>query len=145
MPVLIGWSAVTNSLNWVPVILFLIVFFWTPPHYWPLSLRYKDEYAAANIPMLPVEQSPAVVAKQIVWYGVAMVATSLILIPVAQMSWLYSVTAAIVGIWFINESLQLQKRVKRDVNDLAPMRLFHLSISYLSILFLVIGIDPFIG
>jgi protoheme IX farnesyltransferase len=67
------------------------------------------------------------------------------LIPVAQMSWLYSVTAVIVGIWFINESLQLQKRVKRDVNDLAPMRLFHLSISYLSILFLVIGIDPFIG
>lgn len=145
MPVLIGWSAVTNSLNWVPVILFLIVFFWTPPHYWPLSLRYKDEYAAANIPMLPVEQSPAVVAKQIVWYGVAMVAISLMLIPVAQMSWLYSVTAVIVGIWFINESLQLQKRVKRDVNDLAPMRLFHLSISYLSILFLVIGIDPFIG
>lgn len=144
MPVLIGWSAVTNSLNWTPVILFLIVFFWTPPHYWPLSLRYKDDYAAANVPMLPVEESPTVVAKQIVWYGLAMVGISLTLIPVAGMSWLYSVTAVAVGIWFIQESLKLQNRVKRGAADLAPMRLFHLSISYLSILFLVIGIDPFI-
>jgi protoheme IX farnesyltransferase len=144
MPVLIGWSAVTNSLNWTPVMLFLIVFFWTPPHYWPLSLRYKDDYAAANVPMLPVEESPEVVARQIVWYGLAMVAISLTLIPVAGMSWLYTTTAIVVGIWFIQESIKLQNRVKRGAQDLAPMRLFHLSISYLSILFLVIGIDPFI-
>lgn len=144
MPVLIGWSAVTNSLNWTPVILFLIVFFWTPPHYWPLSLRYKDDYAAANVPMLPVEESPEVVAKQIVWYGLAMVGISLTLIPVAGMSWLYSITAVAIGVWFIQESIKLQNRVKRGAQDLFPMRLFHLSISYLSILFLVIGIDPFI-
>lgn len=144
MPVLIGWSAVTNSLNWVPVILFLIVFFWTPPHYWPLSLRYKDDYAAANVPMLPVEESPEVVAKQIVIYGFVMVLTSLALIPVGNMSWLYTLTAVAVGIWFMQEAYKLRNRVKAKATDLYPMRLFHLSISYLSILFLVIGIDPFI-
>lgn len=144
MPVLIGWSAVTNSLSLAPVILFLIVFFWTPPHYWPLSLRYKDDYAAANVPMLPVEESPEVVAKQIVWYGFAMVAVSLLLIPVAHTSWLYSVTAVAAGVWFMWEAFALQKRVKQDAAELAPMKLFHLSISYLSILFLVVGIDPFI-
>lgn len=145
MPVLIGWSAVTNSLSWAPVILFLIVFFWTPPHYWPLSLRYKDDYAAANVPMLPVEEPPHVVAKQIVWYGLAMVLTSLALIPVANMNWLYTVTAVLVGIWFMQEAIRLKRRVDQGAQDLAPMRLFHLSISYLSILFLVVGIDPFLG
>lgn len=145
MPVLIGWSAVTNSLNWVPVILFLIVFFWTPPHYWPLSLRYKNDYAAANVPMLPVEQPPHVVAKQIVNYGFVMVAVSLLLIPVANMNWLYSVTALAAGIWFMQEAFKLQNRVKQDAAELHPMRLFHLSISYLSILFLAVGIDPFLG
>lgn len=145
MPVLIGWSAVTNSLSWTPVVLFMIVFFWTPPHYWPLSLRYKDDYAAANVPMLPVQESTETVAKQIVWYGLAMVATSLVLIPVAQMNWLYTVTAVLVGTWFIQESLKLKKRVKKNASELFPMRLFHLSISYLSILFLVIGIDPFLS
>lgn len=145
MPVLIGWSAVTNSLSWTPIILFLIVFFWTPPHYWPLSLRYKDDYAAANVPMLPVEETPQVVAKQIVWYGLAMVLISFTLIPVADMTWLYTATAIGTGFWFMQEALKLQRRVKSNADDLAPMRLFHLSISYLSILFLVIGIDPFIN
>lgn len=145
MPVLIGWSAVTNSLAWAPVILFLIVFFWTPPHYWPLSLRYKDDYAAANVPMLPVEQSPQVVAKQIVWYGAVMVGVSLLLIPVANMNWLYSITAIGTGIWFMQEAFKLQARVKADEAELKPMKLFHLSITYLTVLFVVVGIDPFLG
>ncbi len=145
MPVLIGWSAVTNSLSWTPVVLFLIVFFWTPPHYWPLSLRFRNDYAAANVPMLPVEEPPHVVAKQIVIYGFVMVATSLVLIPVANMNWLYTVTAVASGIWFMQEAFKLQNRVKQDVAELHPMRLFHLSISYLSVLFLAVGIDPFLG
>ena len=145
MPVLIGWSAVTGSLSWAPVILFMIVFFWTPPHYWPLSLRYKEDYAAAGIPMLPVEQAPAVVAKQIMYYSWAMVGVTLLLIPVAQMNWLYSVSAVGLGALFLYEAYALQARVRKDLADLKPMKLFHWSITYLSLIFLVVGIDPFLN
>lgn len=145
MPVLIGWSAVTGTLSWVPVILFLIVFFWTPPHYWPLSLRYKEDYAAAGVPMLPVEQVPAVVAKQIIYYSWAMVGVTLILIPVAQMNWIYSLSATVLGGLFMYEAYALQSRVRNDLVDLKPMKLFHWSITYLSLIFLVVGIDPFLN
>ncbi len=145
MPVLIGWSAVTESLSWTPVILFLIVFFWTPPHYWPLSLRYKEDYAAAGIPMLPVEQAPATVAKQIIYYSWAMVGITLLLIPVANMNWFYIASAVIFGAVFVYEAYALQARVRKETADLKPMKLFHWSISYLSLIFLAIGIDPFIN
>lgn len=144
MPVLIGWSAVTGSLSWTPVVLFLIVFFWTPPHYWPLSLRYKDDYAAAGVPMLPVTDTPQEVAKQIIIYSWVMVATTLALIPVADMNWLYSAVAIASGALFIYEAYALRTRVRKDLADLNPMRLFHWSISYLSLVFLAIGIDPFL-
>jgi protoheme IX farnesyltransferase len=144
MPVLIGWSAVTGSISWTPVILFLIVFFWTPPHYWPLSLRYKDDYAAAGVPMLPVTDTPAEVAKQIIVYSWVMVATTLALIPIAEMNWLYSVVAIVSGALFVYEAYALRSRVRKDLEDLNPMRLFHWSISYLSLIFLAIGIDPFL-
>jgi protoheme IX farnesyltransferase len=144
MPVLIGWSAVTGSLSWTPVILFLIVFFWTPPHYWPLSLRYKDDYAAAGVPMLPVTDSPQVVARQIIIYSWIMVATTLVLIPVADMNWLYSSIAIVTGALFMFEAYALQSRVRKELDELNPMRLFHWSISYLSLVFLAIGIDPFL-
>jgi protoheme IX farnesyltransferase len=144
MPVLIGWSAVTGSISWTPVILFLIVFFWTPPHYWPLSLRYKDDYAAAGVPMLPVTETPAEVAKQIIVYSWVMVATTLALIPIADMNWLYSVVVIVSGALFVYEAYALRSRVRKDLDDLNPMRLFHWSISYLSLIFLAIGIDPFL-
>lgn len=144
MPVLIGWSAVTDSLSLTPFILFLIVFFWTPPHYWPLSLRYKEDYAAAGVPMLPVTDTPHVVAKQIIVYSWVMVATTLALIPVANMNWLYSIIAIASGALFIYEAYALRTRVRKDLEDLNPMRLFHWSITYLSIIFLAIGIDPFL-
>lgn len=144
MPVLIGWSAVTGSLSWTPVVLFLIVFFWTPPHYWPLSLRYKDDYAAAGVPMLPVTDTPQEVAKQIIIYSWVMVATTLALIPVADMNWLYSIVAITSGALFIYEAYALRTRVRKELADLNPMRLFHWSISYLSLVFLAIGIDPFL-
>lgn len=144
MPVLIGWSAVTGSLSWTPVVLFLIVFFWTPPHYWPLSLRYKDDYAAAGVPMLPVTDTPYVVAKQIIIYSWVMVATTLALIPIAGMNWLYSAIAVASGALFIYEAYALRSRVRKNLDDLNPMRLFHWSISYLSLIFLAIGIDPFL-
>jgi protoheme IX farnesyltransferase len=144
MPVLIGWSAVTGSLSWTPVVLFLIVFFWTPPHYWPLSLRYKDDYAAAGVPMLPVTDSPQVVARQIIMYSWVMVATTLVLIPIADMNWLYSSIAVVTGALFLYEAYALQSRVRKELDELNPMRLFHWSISYLSLIFLAIGIDPFL-
>jgi protoheme IX farnesyltransferase len=144
MPVLIGWSAVTNSISWAPVILFLIVFFWTPPHYWPLSLRYKDDYAAAGVPMLPVTDSPEVVARQIIIYSWVMVATTVALIPIASMNWLYSLVSIASGAMFIYEAYALQSRVRKELDEVNPMRLFHWSITYLSLVFLAIGIDPFL-
>ena len=142
-PVLIGWSAVTGSLSWAPAILFLIVFLWTPPHYWPLSLRYVDDYAAAGVPMLPVVASTSVVAKQIIIYSWAMVVASLALIPIAHTGWVYSVSAVLLGAWFLREAYALKARVGRGEADLKPMRLFHGSITYLSLLFLAVAIDPF--
>jgi protoheme IX farnesyltransferase len=144
MPVLIGWSAVTGSLSLTPVVLFLVVFFWTPPHYWPLSLRYKDDYAAAGVPMLPVTDTPQVVARQIIVYSWLMVTTTLILIPIASMNWLYATVAVASGALFLYEAYALRIRVRKNLDDLNPMRLFHWSISYLSFIFLAIGIDPFL-
>ena len=140
MPVLIGWAAVTNSLSLVPVVLFLIIFFWTPPHYWPLAIKYKDEYAAASVPMLPVIATMQHVARRIVSYSWIMVLVSLSLIPVANMDWLYSGSAVILGGAFIYESHAIASRVKRGV-DPKPMRLFHGSITYLSLLFLAVAVD----
>jgi len=103
MPVLIGWSAVTGSLSWVPFVLFAVIFFWTPPHYWPLSLRFVDDYAAAGVPMLPVVASPLKVARQIVAYSWVMVATSLVLVPVASMTIVYAAAALVLGAGFLIE------------------------------------------
>lgn len=143
MPVLIGWSAVTGSLSWAPLAMFLIVFFWTPPHYWPLSMRYREDYAAAQVPMLPVVEENRTVAIRIIRYSWVMVAASLLLIPAGQMGWFYSGAAVILGAGFMWEAYGLWRRV--GTARLQPMRLFHGSITYLSLLFLAIGIDPFLS
>jgi protoheme IX farnesyltransferase len=142
MPVLIGWAAVTGSLAWTPVVLFGVIFFWTPPHYWPLSLRFRDDYAAAGVPMLPVVADAAVVARRIVAYAWVMVAVSLLLWPVAGTSPVYAVAALLLGGGFLLEAHRLLARARRGDGHLAPMRLFHASISYLTLLFVVIAIDP---
>ncbi len=142
MPVLIGWSAVTGSLAWAPVVLFGIVFFWTPPHYWPLSLRFVDDYTAAGVPMLPVVASPAVVARQTVAYSWAMVATSLLLVPVGHMTVVYAAAAVVLGAIFLVEAYRLRARVQSGARDIRPMRLFHWSITYLTLLFVAVAIDP---
>ena len=145
MPVLIAWAAVTGGLSWTPAVLFLIVFWWTPPHYWPLSLRYRDDYAAAGVPMLPVVTDVRSVTRSIVVYSWIMVATSLVLIPVASMGWVYSVAAGVLGAVFLVEAHILRRRALADPQDARPMRLFHWSITYLALLFLAVAIDPFIG
>jgi protoheme IX farnesyltransferase len=144
-PVLIGWSAVTGSLAWAPLVLFGIVFFWTPPHYWPLALRFKADYQAARVPMLPAVADAGKVAGQIVAYSWAMVATSLLLTPVAGMGWLYTGAAVLLGAAFLYEAYALRHRVRSGAADPRAMRLFHGSISYLSLLFLAVAIDPFLG
>ena len=144
MPVLIGWSAVTGSLSWSAFILFMVIFFWTPPHYWPLSLRYKDDYATAHVPMLPVVERFVVVARQIVVYSWAMVLTSLALVPVQHVGWVYTAAAVVAGALFLTEAHRLLAKARAGVAEdvLKPMRLFHFSITYLTVLFVGVALDP---
>ncbi|MFM9878455.1 MAG: heme o synthase [Rhodoglobus sp.] len=141
MPVLIGWAAVTGSLSWTPVILFGIVFLWTPPHYWPLSMKYRSDYQSVNVPMLAVVRGRTAVGLQVVLYAWATVACSLLLILVAPMGILYSVVAVLAGGWFIYEAHRLYGAAIRH-GEVRPMRVFHSSITYLTLVFLAVGIDP---
>jgi protoheme IX farnesyltransferase len=170
-PVLVGWSAVTGTVSFPAVVLFAVIFFWTPPHFWALAMKFRDDYAAASVPMLPVVAPPAVVARKILIYSYVMVATTLALAPYA--GWLYAVSAAGLGAWFLLEAHRLRRRVAqiagaddggppagrpaaaadgpttaegacagvvRPSANPTPMRLFHLSIAYLTLLFAVIAV-----
>ncbi len=141
MPVLIGWAAVTNTVDWAAWMLFLVIFLWTPPHYWPLSMKYREDYKAAGVPMLPVVRSNEVVAIQIVLYTWAMIVSSLLLIPLANMGWIYTTVAVASGGWFTIEAYRLYGQ-RKEATVKNPMRLFHGSISYLTLLFLAVAIDP---
>lgn len=143
-PALIGWTAVTGELSWTPVVLFLVVFFWTPPHTWALALRYREDYANVDVPMLPVVKPAQEVGKQIVIYSWVMVATSLLLWPVADTSLFYPVAAAVLGAVFLVEAHRMWRRTRgtEDLSVIQPMRLFHTSNLYLSLLFVAVAIDP---
>ncbi|TFD45640.1 protoheme IX farnesyltransferase [Cryobacterium frigoriphilum] len=141
MPVLIGWAAVTGDLSWPPFILFLIIFLWTPPHYWPLSMKYREDYRAAGVPMLSVVRGRAQVGLQVILYAWATVACSLLLIPVADMGLLYTGIALVTGGWFIYETHRLYNLAIRH-EHVSPMRVFHGSIAYLTLLFVAVGVDP---
>lgn len=140
-PVLIGWAAVTGDLGWEPLILFLVVFLWTPPHYWPLSMKYRDDYESVSVPMLGVVREAPVVGLQVILYAWATVVASLILIPVAPMGLVYTVVACVAGGWFVLESHRLYHRALAG-NEVKPMRVFHSSITYLTLLFVAVGVDP---
>ena len=142
MPVVIGWAAVTGDVGWPALVLFAIIFFWTPPHFWALAMRYRDDYAAAGVPMLPVVASPARVSRQIVAYSWAMVAGSLLLVPAT--SWIYLATAVLGGAWFLVAAHRLDSRVHRD-EVVDSMRLFHLSNTYLTGLFVAVAVDSAVG
>jgi protoheme IX farnesyltransferase len=141
MPVLIGWAAVTGDLSWPPFILFMIIFLWTPPHYWPLSMKYREDYRAAGVPMLSVVRGRAQVGLQVILYAWATVACSLLLIPVADMGLLYAGIALVTGGWFIYETHRLYNLAIRH-EHVSPMRVFHGSIAYLTLLFVAVGVDP---
>jgi protoheme IX farnesyltransferase len=142
MPVLIGWTAVTGSLAWAPFALFAVVFFWTPPHTWALATRYREDYANAGVPMLPVVATPQRVAREIVCYTWLTVAASLALWPLAT-GWIYAVLAAAAGAVLLAAAHQLLARTKAGTNA-APMKFFHLSNSYLAFVFVAVAVDTFL-
>jgi len=157
-PVLVGWAAVTGTVALPAVVLFAVIFLWTPPHFWALAMKFRKDYAAANVPMLPVVATPAQVARKILWYSYAMVAATLALVPFA--GWIYGVLAAALGAWFLAEAHGLDARVRAGAEmgsatdsstdsaapemdrapSPAPMRLFHLSIAYLTLLFAAVAV-----
>jgi heme o synthase len=143
-PALIGWTAVTDHLAWSPVVLFLVVFFWTPPHTWALALRYREDYAGVDVPMLPVVARAEVVGRQIVIYSWVMVATSLLLWPVAGTGLLYPVVAAVLGAVFLVQAHLMWGRTRgtEDLSVIRPMVLFHASNLYLSLLFVAVALEP---
>ncbi len=136
-PVLVGWAAVTGRVGWPALVLFGVVFFWTPPHFWALAMKFKDDYAAAGVPMLPVVASADTVARKIVGYSWVMVAVTLALTPSA--GWIYGGCAIALGAWFLTEAHRLRGRISAGVAA-APMRLFHLSIGYLTLLFAAVAV-----
>lgn len=140
-PVVIGWSAVTEDLAWPAIVLFALVFLWTPAHYWPLSMKYRDDYSGADVPMLGVTRNASQVGLQVILYAWATVACSLLLIPVAGMGLVYTASALVFGGWFIYESHRLYDQAVRGSKP-RPMRVFHASISYLTLIFLAVAIDP---
>lgn len=141
-PVVIGWSAVTGSLSWEPIVLFIIVFWWTPPHYWPLAIQFKDEYAKVNVPMLPVVAPATEVVRQIIIYSWIMVGFSLLLIPAAGV--VYAVSAVTAGVWFLYSTYRLRSAIANEVNvGKSAMAIFHGSITYLSVIFLAVGVSAF--
>lgn len=142
-PVLIGWAAVTGEVSPAAWVLFLIIFLWTPPHYWPLSVKYKDDYAAAGVPMLPVVRTTKTVVQQILIYAWAVGASTLLLIPIGAMGWIYTLTTLIGSAWFIFAAYKLYK--EGQIGELKkPMNLFHLSNLYLTALFVAVALDPLV-
>jgi protoheme IX farnesyltransferase len=142
MPVIIGWSAVTGGIGWPAWVFFGVIFFWTPPHTWALAMRYREDYAAAGVPMLPVVAPDRVVVRQIVLYSWAMVACSLLLVPAS--SWVYAAVAAPVGLAFLGVAHVLHGRVARGAAA-RPMTLFHLSNLYLTVISVAWAVDAALG
>lgn len=160
LPALIGWTAITGRLAWAPLPLFGVVFFWTPPHFWALAMRFKQDYVAARVPMLPVVVSDLLVARRIVGYSWAMVACSLLLWPVGRTGLLYPAAAVVLGALFLAEAYRLAARARcaaaasgasgasavsgAPIAALRPMRLFHWSNTYLALVFLAVAIDALV-
>jgi protoheme IX farnesyltransferase len=137
VPVLVGWAAVTDSLGWAPIVLFAVIFIWTPPHFWALAVRYRDDYEAANVPMLPVVATMARTASRILFYSVLLVAVTLLFAAVGHMGALYLAAAIVLGAVFLVHA----ERLRRQATDRAAMALFRYSITYLTLLFVAMAGD----
>ena len=137
VPVLVGWSAVTNTLDWPPVVLFAIIFYWTPPHFWALAIRYRDDYQAAEVPMLPAVTTLRRTATRIILYTIVLWALTLLFAPVADMGAIYTVSAVVIGAVFLG----LAVKVYRDPQPKPAMALFGWSITYVTPLFGAMAVD----
>jgi protoheme IX farnesyltransferase len=140
VPVLVGWAAVTNSLGWTPWLLFLLIFLWTPPHFWALAIKHSDDYRAAGVPMLPVVETHEKVIASMIRYTIALTICSLAVIPVGGMGWVYGISAGVLGVAFLWGTIALG----RNTSPSASMRLFSFSISYISLLFVALTVDVFV-
>ncbi|HEX3541106.1 MAG TPA: heme o synthase [Acidimicrobiales bacterium] len=141
VPVLVGWAAVRGSLGLAPIVLFLVIFVWTPPHFWALAVRYRADYVAAEVPMLPAVASMESTARQIVGYTVVLWAVSLLFAVVGGMGAIYWTSAVVLGAVFLGAAIQLY----RDRTEVRAMRLFGWSITYLTLLFAAIAVDQLVG
>ena len=140
VPVLVGWAAVRDSLDWTPVVLFAAIFLWTPPHFWALAIKYADDYRAADVPMLPSVVPLAEAARKMIVYTVLLVACTLLLVPVASMGWIYLVVAMVIGAVFIAATSALARRPSEALS----MKVFAYSITYVTLLFAAIMVDVFV-
>ena len=136
-PVLVGWAAVDNSVSWSAAVLFLVIFLWTPPHFWALAIRHVDDYRAASVPMLPVVETTARTVRTMGWYTVAVAATSFALVPLNDMGVIYMVSSVVLGLGFVVLTFGLG----RTPTPSAAMRVFSFSISYVTLLFLAVMLD----
>jgi protoheme IX farnesyltransferase len=137
VPPLVGWAAVTGDVGWAAIVLFAVVFFWTPPHFWALSIRYRDDYARARVPMLPVVATLEETKTQIFWYAVALVPVSLLLLATGTVGWIYGVSAVVLGLGFVRATWLLRS----DERPGAAMGVFKWSIYYLALLFVAAAAD----
>ncbi|KAA9270320.1 protoheme IX farnesyltransferase [Corynebacterium sp. HMSC063A05] len=150
MPVMVGWAVITDNNPeitglahwWQAFILFLLIFFWTPPHTWALGLRYKEDYKAAGVPMMPVVKPAIIVSKRIIYYTAATVITTLLLVPYA--GWIYLIGAVGAGAWFLWGAIDLHRHVKTG-GKIKPMKLFFMSNNYLSIVCVALSLDAVLG
>ena len=140
MPVLVGWAAVTNTVDWEPVVLFAVIFLWTPPHFWALAVKYRDDYAAADVPMMPSVVSLESTSRQILAYTVAVWALGVAFTPIASMGLIYLVASVVSGALFTAYAVALQ----RDPTPARAMKLFHFSITYLTVLFVAMAVDQLV-
>lgn len=141
VPVLVGWAAVRGSLDWAPVVLFVFIFLWTPPHFWALAIKYTTDYRNAGVPMLPVVASMEHTIRQMVLYAALVLASSLAVIPVSELDWIYGITALVLGVAFVI----MTARLRSDPSEARAMRVFSFSITYVSVLFLSIIVDVVVG
>lgn len=140
VPVLVGWASVTNSVSWAPIVLFVSMFLWTPPHFWALAIRYTDDYRAAGVPMLPVVEGASVTSRRMVSYTVALWASTLLFWPVAHLGWIFGTAAIVLGALFTASTV----RLVREPTPARSMRVFAFSITYVTVLFVAMAVDAWV-
>ena len=140
VPVLVGWAAVTGSLGWAPILLFAVIFFWTPPHFWALAIRYADDYRAADVPMLPAVSSIEVTSRRMLGYTLVLWLLSMLVVPVASTGWIYGGAAAVLGAVFVASIVDL----RRHPTARKAMGVFGYSITYVTLLFGALAVDTLV-